>query len=118
MSKYLAYDDSIFNSRLSFQPLLNVLRKNINEGKPGAQRLYGDVISKIEATPELLTSFSDFSSTEPHAETIEMLLATLFPPSVSEQENIYAVSFPLQHKVIYSSRLFQRMFMRPGSNDI
>jgi len=116
--EFLTYDDSIFNSRLSFQPLLNVLRKNINEGKPGAQRLYGDVISKIEATPELLTSFSDFSSTEPHRDVIEMLLATLFPPSVSEQENIYAVSFPLRYNVIHSSRLFQTTFMVPGSNEI
>ena len=88
--EFLTYDDSIFNSRLSFQPLLNVLRKNINDGKPGAQKLYGDLITKMEATPELLKSFNDFSSTEPHREVIEMLLATLFPPSVSEQENIYA----------------------------
>ena len=114
----LTYDDSIFNSRLSFQPLLNVLRKNINEGKPGAQKLYGDLISKMEATPELLKSFSDFSSTEPHREVIEMLLATLFPPSVSEQENIYAVSFPLRYTVIHSSRLFQKMFIIPGANEI
>jgi hypothetical protein len=97
---------------------LNVLRKNINEGKPGAQRLYGEVISKIDATPELLASFSDISSTEPHQDIIEMLLATLFPPSVSERENIYAVAFPLRYKVIYSSKLFQNMFMIPGTNEI
>jgi hypothetical protein len=119
MSKeFLLYDDSIFNSRLSFQPLINVLRKNISEGKPGAQRLYGDLIARMEATPELLKSFSEFPSTEAHNETIEMLLATLFPPSVSEQENIYAVSFPFRLKAIHSSRLFQAMFLKPNSSDI
>src|SRR5436190_5455953 len=116
--EFLTYDDSIFNSRLSFQPLLNVLRKNINDGKPGAQKLYGDLITKMEATPELLKSFNDFSSTEPHSEVIEMLLATVFPPSVSEQENRYAVSIPLRYKVIHYSRLFQNMFMEPGTNEI
>ena len=38
---FLEYDTSIFNSRLSFQPLLNALKKNINEGKSGAKKLYG-----------------------------------------------------------------------------
>jgi hypothetical protein len=108
----------MFNSRLSFQPLLNVLKKNINEGKPGAQKLYGDLVEKIEATPELLQPFSEFLLPEVHTEMIEMLLAILFPPSISEQGNLYAVSFPFKFKVIYSSRLFQNMFLKPGTNEI
>ena len=78
--KNVAYDESLFNSRLSFQPLLNALKKNISEGKPGAQKLYGELIEKIEAIPELLQPFSDLSLAEPYEEIIEMLLATLFPP--------------------------------------
>lgn len=119
MSKELfLYDDSVFNGRLSFQPLVNVLKKNIQDGKPGAKKLYGDVIERLEATPELMQSFTEFSSTQPYSETVEMLLATLFPPSVSEQENIYAVCFPFKYKTIHSSRLFQAMFLMPGTNDI
>lgn len=114
----LLYNDSIFNSRLSFQPLLNVLKKNITEGKPGAQKLYGDLVAQIEATPGLLEPFSDVSTIAPHTTIIEMLLAILFPPSVSEQENIYAVAFPFKFRVIHSSRLFQRMFLTPGTNEI
>jgi hypothetical protein len=116
--EYLLYDDAIFNSRLSFQPLINVLRKDIAEGKPGAQRLYGDLIVKMEATPELLTPFSEFTPSEAYNEIIEMLLAILFPPSVSEQENIYAVSFPFRLKAIHSSRLFQAMFLKSNNGDI
>ncbi len=119
MSKdFLEYDTSIFNSRLSFQPLLNALKKNINEGKPGSKKLYGDLIAKIEAIPELLQSFSEFSLSEPHAEIIEMLLATLFPPSLSEKENLYAVVIPFKFKTIYSSPLFQLLFLKPGTNEI
>ena len=119
MSKdFLEYDTSIFNSRLSFQPLLNALKKNINEGKPGAKKLYGDLIERIEAMPELLQSYSELSLSEPNAEIIEMLLATLFPPSISEKENLYAVTIPFKFKAIYSSRLFQHVFLKPGTNEI
>ena len=116
--KNAEYDESLFNSRLSFQPLLNTLKKNINEGKPGAQKLYGELIEKIEAIPELLQPFSDLSLAKPYGEIIEMLLATLFPPSISEKESLYAVSIPFKFNAIYSSRLFQHMFLKSDSNEI
>ena len=116
--KNIVFDEKLFNSRLSFQPLLNTLKKNINEGKPGAQKLYGELIEKIEAIPELLQPFSDLSLARPYEEIIEMLLATLFPPSLSEKENLYAVSIPFKFKAIYSSRLFQHMFLSSGSSEI
>ena len=112
------HDDALFNSRLSLQPLLNTLKKNISEGKPGAQKLYGGLIEKIEAIPELLQPFSDLDLAKPYEEIIEMLLATLFPPSLSEKENLYAVSIPFKFKAIYSSRLFQHMFLTPGSGEM
>jgi len=114
----IAFDETLFNSRLSLQPLLNTLKKNIKEGKPGAQKLYGDLIEKIEAIPDLLQPFSDLALARPYEEIIEMLLATLFPPSLSEKESLYAVSIPFKFKTIYSSRLFQRMFLKPGSTEI
>src|SRR5215467_2159406 len=117
-NKHDPYEESHFNSRLSFLPLLNALKKNISEGKPGAQKLYGELIAKIEDIPELLQPFSDLSLAKPYEEIIEMLLATLFPPSLSEKENLYAVSIPFKFKTIYSSRLFQHMFLKPGSNEI
>src|SRR5512138_3104731 len=100
--KIVEFDETLFNSRLSLQPLLTTLKKNISEGKPGAQKLYGELIEKIEAVPELLQPFSDLSSTKPYEGVIEMLLATLFPPSLSEQENVYAVSIPFRFKAVYS----------------
>src|ERR1043165_5669682 len=114
----MVHDETLFNSQLSFQPLLDVLKKNISEGKPGAQKLYGELIEKIEAIPELLQPFSDLSLAKPYGEIIEMLLATLFPPSISEKESLYAVSIPFKFNAIYSSRLFQHMFIKPGSSEI
>jgi hypothetical protein len=111
-------EEFVFNSRLSFQPLISTLKKTISEGKPGAQKLYGDLIKKIESIPELSQPFSDLSLLKPHAEIIEMLLATLFPPAIAEHENLYAVGFPFRFNVIYSSRLFQARFLKPGTTEI
>lgn len=118
MANNMIHDESLFNSRLSFQPLLNILKKNISEGKPGAQKLYGDLIEKIEGIPELLQPFEDLSMTNSYAETIELLLATLFPPSFSEKNDLYAVTIPFKFNAVYSSRLFQQMFLKAGTNEI
>src|SRR5258706_10854803 len=112
------YDDFVFNSRLSFQPLINILKKTIHEGKPGTQKLYGDLISRIENIPDLLQPFSDISLLNSYAEVIEMLLATLFPPTAAEHENLYAVAYPFKSNIIYSSRSFQSMFLKPGTSEI
>ena len=117
MSREQLYEEYVFNSRLSFQPLIKHLKKTIAEGKPGAQKLYGDIIEKFESVPELLQPFSDLSLLQPHAEIIEMLLATLFPPTSSEHENMYAVGYPFRFNVIYSSRMFQSMFVEPGTTE-
>lgn len=114
----LKYDDHVINSRLSFLPLINTLKKSIAEGKPGAQKLYGGLVEKIESIPELLQPFSDTSLLEPHAEAIEMLLATIFPSVSGERESVYAVGYPFTFNVIYSSPIFQKMFLKPGTKEI
>jgi hypothetical protein len=112
------YDSYIVNSRLSFLPLINTIKKTIAEGRPGAQKLYGDLIAKIESIPELLEPVSDDSLLKPHAEIIEMLSATLFPSVSAEHENLYAIGFPFRFNVIYSSPSFRAGFLKPGTNEI
>ena len=34
----------IFNSYLSFRPLVEALKKNIEHGNPGLKKLYGEVV--------------------------------------------------------------------------
>ncbi|MDP9230641.1 MAG: hypothetical protein M3O67_08220, partial [Bacteroidota bacterium] len=55
----LHYDESLFNSRLSFKPLINALKKMIADGKPGYQKLYSQLIEEIESHPELLEPTTD-----------------------------------------------------------
>ena len=62
MSKELNPDNFIFNSRLSFVPLLTSLKKTIAEGKPGFQNLYGELIEKFEDIPELLKQIEDLTA--------------------------------------------------------
>jgi hypothetical protein len=114
----LNMDESLFTSRLSLRPLVEVLEKTIAEGRPGAQKLYGEVIEKINKHPELLEPITDLSALHPHSELVEMLLSTIFPPTSSELENLYCVSLPFRFETIYSSRLFQQLFLIPGTNTI
>ena len=112
------FNESIFNSRLSLRPLVEALKKSISEGKPGSQKLYGDLIASIDAHPELLEPIADLSVLGPHTALVEMLLTTIFPPTNSENENLYAVSLPFKFQTVYASRLFQMLFLKPGTNEV
>ncbi|MBC7949935.1 MAG: GAF domain-containing protein [Chitinophagaceae bacterium] len=110
--------ESLYNSRLSLRPLIEVLKKTIDEGRPGAQNLYGSLLTQVEATPELMEPITDMSVLERHAELVENLLSTIFPPTNSEHENLYAVALPFQFQIIYSSKLFRQLFLAPGTNEV
>jgi hypothetical protein len=112
------YDESIIKSRLSLKPLLAIIRKTVAEGKPGAQKLYDDLLAQFDAIPELTQPQENTSILKTHHELIETLLASVFPPSNSDQENLYAVSFPFRFDIIYASNLFQYLFMKPGSSQV
>ena len=118
MSQEIPLNNTIFNSRLSFLPLISSLKKTIAEGKPGSQKLYGNLIESFESIPELLQPVEDTSLLEKHNELIEMLLATVFPPANSATDNLYAVSYPFTFNTIYSSQLFQHTFLKPGTKEI
>jgi hypothetical protein len=118
MSYEIPFDNSIFNSRLSFEPLITSLKKTIAEGKPGAQKLYGGLIESFESIPELLQPIDDASALKKYSELVEMLLATIFPPAQSEADNLYAVSFPFTFNTIYTSQLFKHTFLKPGTKQI
>jgi hypothetical protein len=104
-----------FNSSLSLQPLVQVLRQMITEDKPGAKKLYGPFISTVEANPQLLSAFTDPEELRKHQEIIEMLLATIFPPSNFEAESLYAISYPFRSETIYASPAFRKLFLKPDS---
>lgn len=108
--------DSLLNSYLSFRPLLGVLKKNMAAGHPGMQKLYSQVIKKIESYPELNGAISDLAILEKHSELIEELLSAVFPPTTANY--MYGVAIPFKLKTVFSSPLFKNILLKPGTNEI
>jgi hypothetical protein len=114
--KALHFSESLFNSHLSFRPLVNALKKNITEGNPGMQKLYGDVVKEFESQPELAGTITDLSVIRPHSELIQELLSAVFPPTTANY--MYGVSLPFKYTTIYSSPLFKTMLLKKGTDEI
>ncbi|MBN8675898.1 MAG: hypothetical protein J0L56_17325 [Chitinophagales bacterium] len=109
-------NEAVFNSQLSFRPLVEALKKNITEGNPGMKKLYGKVVKDVEAHPELLNPITDLSLLEPHSELIEELLSAVFPPTT--RNFLYGVSLPFKFITVYTSPLFKSILLKPGTNEI
>jgi hypothetical protein len=107
-----------FNSVLSFKPLVTVLKRMIAEKKPGAKKLYQGIIKDIEAKPVLMEPIVEETVLQEHEELIETLLSTIFPPSTSATEGMYAVAFPFQSETVYTSPSFQEQFLSEDSKTI
>lgn len=110
------FSESLFNSHLSFRPLVNALKKNISEGNPGMQKLYGEVVQQLEQHPELMDTITDLSTLEPHAELIQELLSAVFPPTSAYL--MYGISLPFKFTTVYASPMFKQLLMKPGTNEI
>lgn len=115
MTKFLP--DQPFSSRLSFAPLLRTWETIAREGRPGIQEVYRNLIKKVSQFPELLAPIEDDSILEKHRELIEEMMTTVFPITLSDQKDLYAVSIPFQYKTIYASQLFRNTFLGGDCND-
>lgn len=107
-----------FNSRLSLQPLVAVLKKMITENRPGARKLYENLLQEIEAKPELLQPTDDIRVFSENSALVETLLSTIFPPSTTANEGLYAISFPFRYETIYASAPFRDLFLNSTDNTI
>ncbi|RYZ46321.1 MAG: hypothetical protein EOO14_24735, partial [Chitinophagaceae bacterium] len=104
-----------FNSVLSILPLVTVIKRMVDEDKPGAKKLYQDLLTEIEAQPELLQPSINKEMLHRHEAVVEALLATIFPPSVSSNQGMYAITFPFSSETIYASPSFKRYFLKDGT---
>ncbi|HVE60938.1 MAG TPA: GAF domain-containing protein, partial [Chitinophagaceae bacterium] len=107
-----------FNSLLSIKPLVAVLNKMIAEGKPGARKLYQNLLHEIESKPKLLEPIKDAAVLKEESELVETLLSTIFPPSTSANQGMYAISFPFRSEIIYASPSFKELFIKDETNFI
>lgn len=108
--------DVIYNSRLSFRPLVESLKHNIEHGNPGLRKLYGQVVEQFEQHPELLEPIDDFTVVDNHAELIQELLSAVFPPTTANY--MYGVSLPFKQTAVYCSPLFKKLLLKPGTHEI
>lgn len=104
-----------FNSVLSILPLVTVIRRMVDEDKPGAKKLYQELLAEIETKPELLQPSIDTGVLHRHEALVEALLATIFPPSISSNQGMYAITFPFSSETIYASPGFKRYFLKEGT---
>ena len=110
--------DELFNSHISFKPLLKALKYSIESGKPGAAGLYGSLIAGLEKNPVFMQPITDPKVLEDNSELVDKLLATIFPASLSDSDSYYAVGRPFHNDIIYASSKFREVFMKPGSNEV
>lgn len=108
--------EPVFNSQLSFRPLVNALKKNIAEGNPGMLKLYGNVVKEFESHTELLQNITDLNVLQPYSELIEELLSAVFPPTTANY--MYGISFPFKNQAVYASPLFKSSLVKKDSNEI
>ncbi|HEY5771736.1 MAG TPA: hypothetical protein VIS75_03865, partial [Chitinophagaceae bacterium] len=108
-----------YQSKVSFRPLLSVLKRALTHtSAEGVKKLYSGILEYADQHPELEQAVDDISILEPHREWIQMLLSIIFPPTVSEQELLYSAGVPFSYTTIYTSRLFNMLFIEPGTNNI
>ena len=108
-----------YKSYISFRPLIDVLARTLqHSSSSGSKKLYKGLIDYTLTYPELVKPIEDLTVLENHREWMEMLLSIVFPPTTSEHESLYSVSIPFTYQTIYTSRLFNLLFIKPGTTEI
>jgi len=102
------------NSVLSLRPLVSVLIRMIDEEKPGARKLYEGILQEVEAVPELLQPVKGETLLQ-HTALVEALLASIFPPSTSSNQGLYAITYPFSSETFYASPDFKKIFLKKGT---
>jgi len=104
----------MFRSKFSFAPLIKEWEKAINEGRSGTQKVYRRLVEKIKNYPELLSPIEDETVFDRHCEFVEEMMTSIFPVTVSDSTDLFAVCFPFQYKTVYASNLFEKIFLKDG----
>jgi hypothetical protein len=100
----------IFRSRLSFLPLINRWNDiQINDnGIKG--RICKDLVKRFSDFPELMDPIDDYNLLEQFQSLIEEVMNTIFPISMTKNQQYYAIAVPFTNKVIYASSQFKLMY--------
>ncbi|MDF2186961.1 hypothetical protein [Paraflavitalea sp. CAU 1676] len=105
-------------SSLSFRPLIRELEKTIREGRTGAGHFYKDLVNRVYQHPELLEPIRDLDVLDKHKDLIEQLMATVFPVTLSDKDDLFGASVPFQFQMFYASRRMQEEFLDASGHKI
>jgi len=100
-----------FNSRFSFRPLIKAWEDVIKEGREGKSVFYSQLLEEVKKFPELLEPIINDKVLDKHRPLIDQMMSTIFPITLSDKEDLFAVCKPFQYKTLYASRLFRTMFL-------
>ena len=110
--------NELFNSQISFKPLIKALKHAIESGQPGASGLYGNLVTELEQNPVFMQPITDPKTLTENSELVNKLLATVFPASLSYSDSLYGIGRPFHNDIIYASSKFRQAFMKPGTNEV
>lgn len=119
MAEKNANDEVVaFQSKLSFQPLIDSWRKKIKESEEGSSSLYEELLDRVSKHKELLEPITDLSILQKHQPLINIMMSTVFPVTLSDKEDLFAVAVPFTYHIVYSSGFFRKIFINKGSAQI
>lgn len=117
MEKNSTYNFSI-TSALSFVPLVRALEKTVNEGRKGIGQWYKELLDRVYQHPELLKPIHDLDLLDKHRVLIDQLMATVFPVTLSEKDDLYGAAVPFQYRMFHASSKMQQDFMSADGTHI
>jgi hypothetical protein len=95
---------------LSFKPLIRTWEKIAGEGPEGVREIYANMLENIRKFPELTGPIENLEILEKHQPLLSQIMSTIFPITLSDKDDLYAVMMPFSFQPIYGSELFKTIF--------
>lgn len=101
---------------LSFKPLITTWERIAEEGPEGVREMYANLLAEIRKYPELIEPIKDATILEKHKPLLSQIMATIFPATLSDKDDLFAVMVPFSFRPIYSSERFKTIFRQDSEN--
>src|SRR2546423_3175783 len=111
MGKNTTTETPIFKSRISFMPLIRTWQEASQHGREGNREYYKQLLEEIHSRPDLVKPIDNNEILKDHSLFIERMMATVFPVTLSDEQDLFAVLQPFNHRALYSSKMFHQMFL-------
>jgi hypothetical protein len=107
----LGLDCIPYPSKLCFSPLIQRIEHEQASGDFGEAFIAKQILKRLKAAPELNHPIEDLTLLETHREVIELMMATVLPPSLRHTQ-LAKVSAPFELKPMYMTAATEQMLAR------